>query len=806
MAPNRAAARGQYRQKLEGFRSLVRGTRFWRQSGAQLKPGLPVRRYSSRVQMNRSRIVIAVLVLLLLYPAFTSAWGLYGPDEPRYASIAREMARSGDFVTPMLDGKPWLEKPPLLYWLGAVGFSLGLGPEAAPRVPLGVLSVSFLLWFSWYLRRWFSDGVAACAAIVLATSAGWLAYSNVAVTDVPLAVCFGAAMLVTLHWIETGRARDAVLIGALFGLAVLAKGLVPAALAAPLVWFARERWRQWPLIAASLALVAGPWYWTMWQRHGYAFFDEFILEHHFSRFATNELQHAQPFWFYAPVLIGLLLPWSPVLVKASWRDSKMRFFVVWAAWGFVFFSAATNKLPGYLMPLLPALVVLIAARIGESVWPWRVGAVFALVIVSVKLLVLPAFDARLTARALAATAPPQDVCADNVARNLRYGLHYYLGRAVIDCWQAPGANPVPVKATKPGLRYTVHQNLGTLSGRLLVFASVEDGPLFAEKHNPRTLWIASRDVEDWRAGVPLSLEPLASSFPGPITNQVKARMYFRVVFDRNRDYAYAGLNADDYVSAASVIEDFEPLPDRNYSFTLDRASGVAVPQKAQIEVPSALLSRFHREPVVLRADVVDGETGRRVLVLHAHGESFAQSHLRSTLKSKDTLVFLHCAHKYGHHAFADSAVNGPWTRALIEELLPQLPGSGKFGLIGEGAGAYGAVRLQQLHPELFDGVETVNPDPLDFRNFFGIDLTKPVKNFYWDEAKRRRPFDAVFPIEESALRETVIGAEGGRWESWEAVFGPRTSEGISRQLFARDTGEVDQQVLEHWRKYSLQSK
>ena len=756
--------------------------------------------------MNRSRMAIAVLALLLLYPAFTGAWGLFGPDEPRYASIAREMARSGDFVTPVLDGKPWLEKPPLLYWLGAAGFALGLGAESAPRVPLGLLSVSFLFWFGWYRRRWLSDRAAACAALVLATSAGWLAYSNVAVTDVPLAVCFGAAMLVSLHWIETGRARDAVLIGGLFGLAVLAKGLVPAALAAPLIWFARARWRQWPLIGASLVVAAGPWYWTMWQRHGYAFFDEFILEHHFSRFASNELQHVQPFWFYAPVLLGLLLPWSPVLLKAPWRDVKLRFFVVWVLWGFVFFSAATNKLPGYLMPLLPALAVLIGARIGESVWPWRLGAVFALAIVAAKVFVLPVLDAKLTARALASTAAPHDVCADGVARNLRYGLHYYLGRAVLDCWQAPGANPVPVKAATPGLRYTVHQNFGTLSGRLLVFASIEDGSLLPEKHNPRTLWIASRDVEDWRAGVPLSIEPLASSFPGPITHQVKARVHFRVVFDRDRDYAYTGLGADDYVSPVTVVDDFEPLPERNYSFTLDRASGAAALRKAEIEVHSPLLSRFHREPVMLRADVVKGETGRRVLVLHAHGESFAQSHLRSTLQSKDTLVFLHCAHKYGHHAFTDSEVNGPWTSALIEELLPKLPGGGKFDLIGEGAGAYGAVRLKQLHPELFGRVETMNPDPLDFRNFFGIDLTRPVKNFYWDEAKRRRPFDTVFPIEESALRETVIGTTGGRWESWEAVFGPRTSEGISRQLFARDTGEVDQQVLERWRSYSLQSK
>jgi len=758
------------------------------------------------VQTNRSRLAIAVLALLLLYPAFTNAWGLYGPDEPRYASITREMARSGDFVTPVLDGKPWLEKPPLLYWLGAAGFAIGLGPESAPRVPLALFSIGFLIWFGWYLRRWFSDRTAACAALVLATASGWLAYSNVAVTDVPLAACFGAAMLITLHWIESGRARDAVLLGALFGLAVLAKGLVPVALAAPLVWFARARWKQWPLIALALVAVAGPWYWAMWHRHGYAFFDEFILEHHFSRFANNELQHAQPFWFYAPVLIGLLLPWSPVLLKAPWREEKLRFFVVWAAWGFVFFSASTNKLPGYLMPLLPALAVLIAARIGESVWPWRAASVVALVIVAVKVLALPALDSKLTARALAATAAPHDVCADNVPRNLRYGLHYYLGRSVLDCWQAPGANPVPVKASAPGLRYTIHQNLGTLSGRLLVFASAEDGPLLPEKHNPRTLWIASRDVEDWRAGVPLTMEPLASAFPGPITHQVKAKMYFRVVFDRNRDYAYTGLSSDDFTSAVTVVDDFEPLPDRNHSFTLDRASGVPALKKADIEVQSSLLSRFHREPVMLRADVAKGETARRVLVLHAHGESFAQSRLRSTVATKDTLIYLHCAHKFGHHAFADSEVNGPWTRALVEELLPKLPGSGKFGLIGEGAGAYGAVRLQQLHPELFDRVETVNPDPLDFRNFFGIDLTKPVKNFYWDEAKRRRPFDALFPIEESALRETVIGAQGGRWESWEAVFGPRTSEGISRQLFARDTGDVDSLVLERWRRYSLQSK
>ena len=168
-----------------------------------------------------------LLALVIIYLGWTTAFGLYGPDEPRYASIARAMAATGDWITPRLDGEAWLEKPPLLYWMSAIGFRLGLGPESAPRVPLALASVCFLIWFRFYLRRWLSDGQAFCAAAMLATSAGWIGYSYVAVTDVPLTICFAAAMLVSLAWIEGGRARDAVLAGALFGLAVLAKALVP---------------------------------------------------------------------------------------------------------------------------------------------------------------------------------------------------------------------------------------------------------------------------------------------------------------------------------------------------------------------------------------------------------------------------------------------------------------------------------------------------------------------------------------------------------------------------------------------------
>src|SRR5579862_3977191 len=84
------------------------------------------------------------LALLILYLYGLDRMGLYGPDEPRYASIGREMARTGDLVTPRLDGRPWFEKPPLLYWMIATGFRLGLSSDLAPRVPVALLSVAFL--------------------------------------------------------------------------------------------------------------------------------------------------------------------------------------------------------------------------------------------------------------------------------------------------------------------------------------------------------------------------------------------------------------------------------------------------------------------------------------------------------------------------------------------------------------------------------------------------------------------------------------------------------------------------------------
>ena len=289
---------------------------------------------------------------------------MLGPDEPRYAAIGRAMAQSGDWITPRLWGHPWFEKPALLYWMTGAAFQAGLGMDLAPRLPVAIAGVAFLIYFFAAMRREFGERAALVATILLATSAGWLAYSHVALPDLPMSVAFAAAMLLVMS------GRGAILAGALLGLAVLAKGLAPLALFLPAVWFWRKRPRDLCILFLVAAAIAAPWYVLVTERNGSAFIDEFFWKHHFGRYLTGALAHGQPFWFYIPVLVAGFFPWSPLLLllffPKLYQDDHARFLLVWFAWGFVFFSVSRNKLPGYLLPLLPAVAALIGVAIVEA--------------------------------------------------------------------------------------------------------------------------------------------------------------------------------------------------------------------------------------------------------------------------------------------------------------------------------------------------------------------------------------------------------------------------------------------------------
>lgn len=314
-----------------------------------------------------------MLLAAALYLNGLTAMGLVGPDEPRYAAIGQAMAQSGDWVTPTLWGHPWFEKPPLLYWLTATGNLAALGPDLAPRLPVALLSLAFLALFWSRLRAEWNSLVATRATLFCATSAGWLAYSRVGVTDIPMSVFFSAAVLSSLAWVAEGKRNRLWIPAACLGIAALGKALVPLALFLPVLavgtlhggWRRLAAWLR-PAPLAAFTLTALPWYALCTARNGGEFLRVLFVEQQFNRLHSAALQHVQPWWFYLPVLLLLLFPWFPLLgtlpsgLRHFRKDARVQALAGVVVFGMLLFSAALNKLPGYVLPLVPALCVLMA--------------------------------------------------------------------------------------------------------------------------------------------------------------------------------------------------------------------------------------------------------------------------------------------------------------------------------------------------------------------------------------------------------------------------------------------------------------
>lgn len=322
--------------------------------------------YRRYLPLATSSVAVAALYLYNL-----SGVGMISTDEPRYAAIGQAMARTGDWVTPHLWNAPWFEKPPLLYWMSAVFFSLDQPPELAARLPVVLLSLAFLTLAAWLVAGEFGAEASAVSISLLATCAGWVAYSSFCLTDLPMAVFFALAILLALPLLRANAGTKGIPlrflgIGASLGMAALAKGLVPLALAIPLLWYLRNWWRAWWWAGAACFAVAGPWYIAVYLRNGTPFVREFFLKQHFARMYSNSLQHVQPWYYYFPVLLAALFPWTPLFAlfvkrNAGW-DRRRSLLLATVLFGFLFFSVFVNKLPGYLLPLLPLLFVLLGAE------------------------------------------------------------------------------------------------------------------------------------------------------------------------------------------------------------------------------------------------------------------------------------------------------------------------------------------------------------------------------------------------------------------------------------------------------------
>ncbi|HXG94057.1 MAG TPA: glycosyltransferase family 39 protein [Blastocatellia bacterium] len=326
-------------------------------------------------------VIVSAVVFL-----FGLGWlALIGPDEPRYAEVAREMFATGDYISTRLCGCLWFEKPALLYWMSAASYHLFGVNEFAARFPSAVAALATVLFVYFTLRRVATERAAFAAALVLATSGIFIGYARVATTDMPLTASMSVSLLSGYLAINArGRTRFgwwALSFGAM-GLAMLAKGLVGFLLViAALALYdliARHRevisWKELFVGLGIFSIVAATWYVPVTLRHGWPFIEEFFIRHHFQRYTSNVFGHPQPFYFFFFVAIAGVIPWSFFLIPAAWRikelkpravkeDSLISLAWVWIVVPVVFFSLSESKLPGYILPVFPALAIIVGFEI-----------------------------------------------------------------------------------------------------------------------------------------------------------------------------------------------------------------------------------------------------------------------------------------------------------------------------------------------------------------------------------------------------------------------------------------------------------
>ncbi len=347
----------------------------------------------------RTKLLLVQLALVLGVSGFLfffglGSFGLVGADEPRYAQIGREMLARHDWIVPTLNGTPWLEKPVLLYWQEMASYKFFGVQDWAARVPSARFALLMVLAVFFFMRR-FRPGSELDAALITASSAGMIGFARGASTDMQLSAPFCVAMLAWWTWHETGKKLWLSAFYVLLGVGALAKGPISPAMAVLIVAayaamrrdvkiFVRTLWL--PGFALFFAVVL-PWYISI-QSKVPAFLRVFFLEHNLERFGTNLYQHSQPFWYYIPVFILATVPWVvftiPALyetARAFWRnfgkdpedlaatperDWLSLFLTLWTLIPILFFSFSRSKLPGYILPAIPAATMLTAAYLHRT--------------------------------------------------------------------------------------------------------------------------------------------------------------------------------------------------------------------------------------------------------------------------------------------------------------------------------------------------------------------------------------------------------------------------------------------------------
>ena len=362
-----------------------------------------MRAYLSTSRAFPHLVFLAVIASVTLFFRL-GALPLTGADEPRYARIAEEMRDRGAWVTPSLQGSPWLEKPPLYYWITRPFYSVFNTSEVAARVGPALCALITALAVYWIGSVLWTPLAGILSSCMLLTTLGWAGFGRSATTDMPFTCCLTLALAILTA--AVGKpSRESItssskckipaslftLLAWIFlGFAVLGKGPVAVVLAAGIIlsfWLLDERGdarrRCMPFVGVLLtAVVALPWFWLAFRENGYAFIATFFINHNLARYTTDVHHHAQPFYYYLLVLPALFFPWSGWLLalmpksrqsftrglrnRRQWHSGTV-FITCWFFVPMIFFSLSGSKLAGYILPSLPPLALLIGARLAEFI-------------------------------------------------------------------------------------------------------------------------------------------------------------------------------------------------------------------------------------------------------------------------------------------------------------------------------------------------------------------------------------------------------------------------------------------------------
>lgn len=319
-----------------------------------------------------------LLILVLSYIFFFHNLGSYSlkePDEGRYAEIPREMVETGDYIVPHLDYVRYFEKPPLLYWATALSFRVFGLSEWSARLPNALAALLTVLLLYTAVARWFSAETALLSAVILISSFGFFAMARILTIDMLLSCTLFLSLVFLYDFYREKKPKSLYLFYACLGLATLAKGpvapvLVGLSLLIFLLFKRRVSFLRDLLSVKGIllyAILVVPWFTAIALREK-EFLWFFFIDQNFLRFLTQKHNRSGPVYYFLPVLFGGLFPWSifiPRAVAIFWRTRELRLFLIWFFVVFLFFSLSGSKLPPYILPVFPALAMLLGCLFGD---------------------------------------------------------------------------------------------------------------------------------------------------------------------------------------------------------------------------------------------------------------------------------------------------------------------------------------------------------------------------------------------------------------------------------------------------------